>query len=192
MMFLFQGTPVSHKLLDNLPVHERFTAEEIDLQIRTVTGICHQKIQCFLSDLVAHDRSSAVVFTFFRKAVSAGKVTVMRNMQAKCLDNRFAVFKAVNIIFVNVLCIQLSFLCKQQNLIHRLGSLFFRIRKLLRFHEVQNLSLVFLFFYKGLQQRNKLVNKVIHNMHSTAVDIHHDGITIALITMNHYYFLSVS
>ena len=42
---LIKAPAVSHQLLYHLPVHGRLAPEKIHLQIDSVSGICHQKIQ---------------------------------------------------------------------------------------------------------------------------------------------------
>lgn len=52
---------VTHQIFDNLPVHQRLTAEEIHLQIPPGTGIRDQKIQRLFSHFVGHQFPVAVV-----------------------------------------------------------------------------------------------------------------------------------
>ena len=43
-----------------------------------------------------------MILALFCKAVLTGKVAVMRDMQAECLDNRLALLEIHNEVFVNV------------------------------------------------------------------------------------------
>ena len=70
-MWLLLGTTVLNKLFYNVPVHERFSAEEIDLQISSVSGVCNQEIQSLLADLKAHQGTTTVVLALLRKAITA-------------------------------------------------------------------------------------------------------------------------
>ena len=44
-----------------------------------------------------------MILALFRKAVLAGKVTVMRNMKAEGLDNCLTVLEGINVILVDIL-----------------------------------------------------------------------------------------
>ena len=123
MVFLLQASSVGHQIFDDLPVHQRLPAEEVHLQIHPVAGICHQKIQRFLSDLEAHQRTASVIFALFRKTVFAGKVTVMRDMQTQRLDHRLPVLEISDVFLVNILCIKHPCVPQLQKLFHRLLQL---------------------------------------------------------------------
>ena len=43
-----------------------------------------------------------MILSFFGKAVTAGKITVMGNMQAQRFYNRLTVFEIKDIIFINI------------------------------------------------------------------------------------------
>lgn len=83
---LLQRTAVLHQLLYHFPVHERLAAEEVNLQIVTVSGIGYQEIQCLLTNLKAHKGTTAMVLAFLCETVFAAQVTVMRDVQAQRLD----------------------------------------------------------------------------------------------------------
>ena len=72
--------------LDHIPVHQRLAAEEIYIKILMVARILDEEIYRALTDLIAHDRTLAVVFTLARKAIGAVEVTGVGHMQAQRLD----------------------------------------------------------------------------------------------------------
>ncbi len=102
MIWFFQTPAICNQILNHLPVHQRFSTKEVHFQIHPVSGVCHKKIECLLSNFKAHQSPSSVVFTLFCKAIAAGKITIMRYMKTKCLHYRFPFFKVDNIVFVNV------------------------------------------------------------------------------------------
>ena len=108
MIRLLQASSILDKILNHLPVHQRLPAEEVHLQIHTVTGVGNKKIQCLLSDFKAHQCPSSMIFALFCKTVTAGEVTVMCNMKAECFHNCLTLLKIKNIILINVRCKQLS------------------------------------------------------------------------------------
>ena len=94
---------VCHQILDNLPVHQRLSSEEIDFQILSGTRIRNQKIKCFLSYFKRHQRSSSMIFAFLGKAVSTGQITVVGNVQAQRFDYCLSIFsKFFYYIFVYI------------------------------------------------------------------------------------------
>ena len=101
-MLLLLGTSVFHKLFYNVPVHKRLAAEEINLKVDAVSGVCDQEIQCLLSDLKAHEGAASMVLAFLCEAVLAGKVAVMGNMKAECLHDRLTFLEIDHIVFVNI------------------------------------------------------------------------------------------
>ena len=101
---------VSNQIFHYLPVHQRFPAEEIHFQIPPLPGIGDQEIQRLLSHFIGHKSPASVVFAFLSEAVSAGKITVMRNVQAQCLDYCFSLLYLINKILIHILCKQPSLL----------------------------------------------------------------------------------
>ena len=88
LRLLLEGMPVSDQLLHDFPVHERLPAEKVDLKVPSQTGILHKEIKRLLPRLQRHESPSPVVFSFLRKAVSAGEITVVGDMQTERFDDR--------------------------------------------------------------------------------------------------------
>ena len=176
-------TSISNQIFYYLPVHQRLTTEEIHFQISSVAGIGNQKIQRFLPYFVAHKGTAAMIFAFFCKAVATGQVTVMGNVQTQCFDNRLlGSHNIVNVIFVNIFCIQLSFLDQFVKVLCCLPDLTFRVLVLQEIHGLlQSLFLII---------RNHIIDQIIHYMDGSAVHIQKDVITIIFILVNHFFIRS--
>ena len=99
----FLTASISYQVFDYLPVHGWLTAKEIHLEISSGTGVGNQKIQSFFAHFKGHQRSAAMVFAFFRKAIATGQITVMGNMQTQGLDHCGSVCKMLNGFFINIL-----------------------------------------------------------------------------------------
>ena len=93
---------VSHQVFHDLPVHQRFPAEEIHLQVSPLPGIGDQEVQRLLSHFIGHERPPPVVFAFLSKAVFTGKVTVVGDMQAQRLDHCLSLLYFIDIILIHI------------------------------------------------------------------------------------------
>ena len=78
-MDLLLLSSVCNQVFYYLPVHQRLPAKEIHFQISSASGICDQEIQCFCR-LRSSSGATAMILTFFCKAVTTGEVTVVRAM----------------------------------------------------------------------------------------------------------------
>ena len=106
-LFLFSS--IGDQVFDHLPVHQRLSAKKIHFQIPAASGIGNQKIQRSFSHFITHQRPAAMIFSFFRKTVAAGKIAVMGDMQTKRLHHRLLrVRNLLYIVLVNIFCIKLS------------------------------------------------------------------------------------
>ena len=86
-MKLFLLSAIFYQIFYNLPVHQRLAAKEIYFQVFPGTGVRDQEIKSFFADVIRHKSSSAMIFAFFRKAIAAGQIAVMSNVQAQCFYN---------------------------------------------------------------------------------------------------------
>ena len=190
---LFQASSISYQILNHLPVHQRLSAKKVHLKIHPVTGIGNQEIQGLLSHFKAHQRPSAVVFSLFCEAVPACKVAVMGNMQAKSLYHRLPVLKGPDIIFINIIRIQLSCLIKLQDFLHSLFQLtlcigtILRRNHSLRLQRIQN-SVLFLYalinaFFNPWYH---IIDTIVHNMYASAVHIHYDVVAVVFVLVYHW------
>ena len=183
-MKLLLLSAVCHKILDHLPVHKRFPAEKIHLQVASVAGIGNQKIKCLLPDFKGHKSPSPVVLALLGKAILTGKVAVMRNVQAQSLHNRRALFEIHDIVLVGILRKKLLVVDQHLHLIKCLFHFSLRIALPQRIHNL----LSCMSFIQG----NDIVCHVIHHMNRAAVYIQNNIIAVVLILMNHYNISSLS
>ena len=128
-----------------------------------------------------------MVLTLFRKAISAGKVTVMGNVQAQCLDYGLTLLKIKNVILINIGSKQLSCLLQFQDLVHRFGDLFLGIGDIckIQYSSLDGVRILDTFCHQRLYQRNHIIHNIIYHMDRTTVHIHNDIIAVALILVYH-------
>lgn len=111
-MYLFLLTSVCHQVFDNLPVHQRLSSKEVYFQISSVSRVCDQEIQRFLSNFIGHQRSSSMIFSFFCKTIFAGKITVMCDVHTERLYHCLSLLHFPDILFINIFCKQLTCFCQ--------------------------------------------------------------------------------
>ena len=93
---------VSHQVFHDLPVHQRFPAEEIHLQVSPLPGIGDQEVQRLFSHFIGHKRPPPVVFSFFSEAVFTGEIAVVCNVQAQCLDHGLSLLYFIDIVLIYI------------------------------------------------------------------------------------------
>ena len=177
-MDLFLFPSVCNQIFDNLPVHQRLSAEEIDLQVVTVAGIGDQEIKRLPANLKTHQRTAAMVLSLFCETVLTGKVAVVRDVQAQCFHNGRTCLVVKNRFFIDIFCKEYTGIFQLLAFLQRFFYLFSWIlvfQQCSRFH----------FGLTAIQQRNGIVHKVINHMYGTAVYIQHDVISIIFILMDH-------
>ena len=111
---------VGHHIFDHLPVHQRFTAEEVHLQIPAGTGVGNEEIDGLFTHLQGHEGSVALVLALTGKAVVAGQVTGVGHMKTQGFDDRIALLEIKGHVGVLVrdeeLAVLFQFLDAVQNL----------------------------------------------------------------------------
>ncbi len=173
---------ICYQLLYHLKIHQRFTAEKVHFQVPAVSGIFNQKIKGSFSHFIRHDCSSSVVFPFLRKAITAGQVAVMGNMQTQGFYHRGTILKLPHVILIFVFRKQLLFFSQSPDFFVSFCKLSFRI--------VPAQTGNNFFSGAGFKQGNHIINHVIHHMYRTAVDVQNNIVTVVFILMNHCQFLS--
>ena len=181
IMDFFLLSSVCHQIFDHLPVHQRLAAKEIHFQVSSAAGIGNQKIQCLFSNFEGHQCTSSMVFPFFCKAVSAGQVTVMGNMQTECLHYRRSVFKMLDGVLINIFCKQHPLLFQRPDFFQGCMQIFFSVLLFQLFYYTILISSL-------IQKGNTVIYNIIHHMDRTTVHIQHNGITVAFILVNHVMF----
>ena len=130
-----------------------------------------------------------MVLPFLCKTIPAGQVAVVGDMQAQCLDYGFALLHFIYIIFIYVLCKQLSRLYKLRDCFQHLRQFLLRIpgqrlykpfQRLRAFQRAAGMGGVL-----PLQAGNHIVGDLVHHMDRTAVHIENDVIAMILILMYH-------
>ncbi|MPM73476.1 hypothetical protein SDC9_120456 [bioreactor metagenome] len=81
IIFFLQLAPIGDQLFADRPVHQRFAAEEVNLQMLSRSAMFHQKIQRTLAGFQRHEHALAMKISRSGKTIAAAQVTVMRNMQ---------------------------------------------------------------------------------------------------------------
>ena len=184
---LFQTSAIGHQILYHLPVHQGLSPKEIHLQVDPVPGMLHQKIQGLFPHVKAHQRPSPMVLSLSCKAIPAGQVTVVGDVEAECLHHCLALFKVKNIILIDIRGEQLPVLFQLQNLIHSLGNLLLRAgnARQIQHRSLYGIRILDALLYQRLYQRNHCVNNIVHHMDGSAVHIHHYIVAITFILMYH-------
>ena len=85
VVLLLDASRVLGQPLYNVKIHQRFAAEEIDLEIMPRARVFDEEIERPFSDLEAHQRAFAAIFALRGEAVGAIQVAGMRHVQAKRL-----------------------------------------------------------------------------------------------------------
>ena len=89
-LLLFDAPAVGGYLFDHLKVHQRLSAEEVDLEVPSRARVLYQKVDSLFSYLKAHQRPVAVILALTREAVFAVEVAGVRDVQAQRLDHGVA------------------------------------------------------------------------------------------------------
>jgi hypothetical protein len=133
-----------------------------------------------------------MIFALFRKAILAGKVAIMGNVEAKCLHHVGSLLKVENITFIYVLGKELSVLFQFQDLIHCFPDLLFGIGNAgeVYYGRLDDVWILDSLVDQGLHKRDHVIHDVIHHVNGTAVHVHHDIQAITFILVYHKSFLS--
>ena len=170
---------VSDRLLDDFPVHQRFTAKKVEVEVAAFARLFDQEVNRFFSSLQAHHRPVSAVIACTSKAVFTSELAVLRDQQAHCLDRRrdHPVGKLGVIILreqnpVGVHAVQLIISLGQLTLGELAGQL------------VQNLRRTFFCHWRRdiVQQP---VRRIVHNRNAAAVDVQNDIKTVKAVFVNH-------
>ena len=119
-----------------------------------------------------------MVFTLLRKTITAGEITVVRNMQTERFYNSLAVCgKILNDVFIDIAGKQHSLFLQLFAFLNRGPDVFLRKTAGEFFG---NLSRVLSF----LHERKHFIGHFIHQMDTSAVDIQYNVVSVILISMN--------
>ena len=167
---------IGNQLLADLEVHQRLTAEEIDLQIAAGAGVFDQKVQRALAGLKAHQTGLAVELALRGKAVAAVQVAGVGHMQAERLDHIGTVFKVKGVVSVGIGRKQLAGGGQLVNVVQHIVDV-----------GGGHIGAVRVLFGEGcssllpaaalVDQGDGVIGDIVHRMHAAAVDIQHNVVT---------------
>ena len=167
---------IGNQLLADLKVHQRFAAEEIDLEVAAGAGVFDEEIQRALAGLEAHETGLAVELALRGEAVAAIQVAGVGDVQAECLDNVGAVFEVKGVVGVGVGRKQLARGGQLVDVVEHVADV-----------SGGHIGAVRVLFGEGcssllpaaalVDQGDGVIGDVIHRMHAAAVDIQHNVVT---------------
>ena len=181
MMLLFLVMDIVYSLLYDMPVHQRFAAEEIKFAVFSRTAVGNQEIDSSSGYIKAHQHAPLAVSTLAGKAVLAAEVAVMSDIDAESLNDR-TVFNRHFIIRVHRS--KENFLLDQLvKIIHDLIEFTFFI---FAAHIGKNHLAV-----RSIIVFQNFICHIIDNMNNAAVYIHDDVHIILTKTMNHGLYIII-
>ena len=175
-VLLFLLVYIVDGLLYDVPVHERFTAEEIKLAVFTRTAVCDEEIDSSSGNVEAHQHAPLAVAALSGEAVLAAQIAVVSDIDAERFDDR-TVFDRHFVI-----------------LIHRCKEYFFGDEFIKVIHDFIEFGL-FVVFGQIRQNhspvgsiviREDLVRHIIDDMYDAAVHVHDDIHAVLLETVDHW------
>ena len=89
IVFLLLLANIGHRLLHHMPVHERFTAEKVQLAMFTVSAVGDEEINSPARHIEAHEHTPLSISSLSGKAVLAAEIAVVGDIDTQRLDNRF-------------------------------------------------------------------------------------------------------
>lgn len=179
VVLLFDRPRISNDLAADIEIHERFPAEEIDLQITPFSRMLHKKINGAFADFKRHECTLAVIAPLTCEAVVAIEVTGVGYKQAKRLDLVGTVLEVERHIRVSVLGEQFTCSLQFLDIREHLACVLFGDPVLcgkLPDNLVRRM---------GLKHADRVIRDLIDRMDRTAVHVEHDIVSVQLITVNH-------
>ena len=166
---------ILHQFLAHIPVHQRFTTEEVHLQIVPGTGVGDQEVQRFLTGFQTHQCPLPVILALAGKAVATVEIAGMGHMQAHGLEHGVFIFKIEGHIFINVrgekffILLQIFYILQTVKHI-LLRQVFFRVSG----NDLTGNFLWRLF----LIHRNDVIGHLVHHMDRSAAGVQNDVIAV--------------
>ena len=184
-LLLLDASAIGNSLLDDVKVHQRFSAEEVDLQISSRARVLDQEVDRLLGDLKAHQRPVAVVFALARKAVFAVEVAGVRDVQAQRLDDGIARLEVKGKIRVIVGGEQPALLFQLLDIVDAVADLGFingSVISISREHCGDDAVSI-----RILVHPDDIVSEIIHHMDAAAENIQHDVVAVEFVTVYHRF-----
>ena len=183
VVFFFHTSCICHELLNNIPVHERFTAEEVHLEVSSRAGICDEEIKSLLTNLKAHERALTLIFTLACEAVFTVEIAGVCHVEAERL-NHIAVILIIKCeLFILIFGEKLSIFLQRLHIVDAK-------KDLLLVHTFH----VAVFFKDGgndlllgvaLIHLDDVICHLIHAVYRAAAGIENDIVTVQFILMYH-------
>ena len=83
IVFLLLLANIGHRLLHHMPVHERFTAEKVQLAMFTVSAVGDEEINSPARHIEAHEHTPLSISSLSGKAVLAAEIAVVGGVSMK-------------------------------------------------------------------------------------------------------------
>ena len=180
---------VGDELFDHVEVHQRLTAEEIDLEVAAGAGVLDEEVHGPLAHLEAHQGAVALIAALRGEAVGAVEVAGVGDVEAERLDHRLAVFEVESHVFVDVGSPKLAGGFQRGHVLEALAQVGLGdvgAVGILCQHGGHDLVGRVLFVH-----RNDVVSHVVHDMDRAAAAVQHDVISVQLILMYHFILQSI-
>ena len=173
VVLFFDAAGVGDQLFADLEVHQRFAAEEVNLQVAAGAGMLDEEVQRALAGLKAHQAGLAVELALRGKAVAAIQVAGVRNVQAERLDDVGAVFEVKGVVSVGVGRKQLACGGQLVDIVQHVVDV-----------TLGHVGAACVFFGKGgggllpaaalVDQGDGVIGYIVHRVYAAAVHIQHD------------------
>ena len=180
-LLLLDAPGIGHQILHHLEVHQRFSAEEVHLQVFPGAGIFHQEIQRPLANLKGHHCPLPVVFALAGKTVRTVQIAGMGHMKAQGLHHPGGfLFQLSGHGGESVGGKELPRLLQLGHLIIALVQLFPAQLGEPGLHQCQDLLAGAAFV-----AADDFIGRIVHHVDGAGADIQHDVVSGQLVLMNH-------
>ena len=181
---------VGDEPLDDLPVHQRLPAEEVNLKVDSAAGMGDQEFERLTSHLKTHQCPLAVVFSLAGEAVVAVEVAGVGHVQAQRLDNGVAALEVEGLAGVDILSVELARAAQRLDVVETVKQLLpgdLGISGVLFKKDLDGLPGAL-----GFAQPDQVVGDLVHHVDRTAEHIENDIVAVELVGMNHLLHSSFS
>ena len=178
IVLLFLFTAISDCLLYHMPVHQRFSAEEIHFQVLSRTAVRNQEVYGAACHIKAHKHAPLAITALSCKAVFTAKIAVVSDIETKCLDNR--PFRYSQLIIIYHRCKQNLLFNQFINFIH----VFIELAGLIS--PIQ--TVMYCFSICAIIIRQHIVGHIIHHVKNSTINVHNNVHAILLKAMNHWFY----
>ena len=185
VMLLLDASRVSHELLDNVPVHQRLAAEEVNLKVVASARVFDKEVKGALAYLKAHKSAIALILALTCKAIGAVEVAGVCNVQAESLYDLAVILVIAGKLLVLVNREQLSCLLERGDIVDALKhlALVYVGQMLVSLKH----SCYYLFCRMALIHFYNIVSHLVNGMYRSACGVKNDVISVKFILMYHIF-----